>query len=367
MGTQAQKANPLLELKKYDQSVWLDNMRRTLMTSGDLKRMVEEDGLCGMTSNPAIFEKAIAESTDYKEELEQMHLQKGMKAITVYERLAIKDIQLAASILAPVYQQTNARDGYISMEVSPFLAHDTKATIEEARRLWKSIDRQNVMIKVPATAEGIPAIEQLISEGININITLIFSREVHAQVAQAYIAGLKKYAAQKGDVSKMASVASFFVSRIDTAVDSIAPENLRGKVAIANAKLAYENYKKLFGTDQWRALEKQGARPQRLLWASTGTKNPKYSDVLYVEELIGQNTVNTMPPATYDAFKDHGHVRSSLIENVGDAVKTMEALEKSGISFKGITDKLLVDAVDLFSKPFSSLLAKLQDMIDKGE
>lgn len=366
METQTQKTNPLLELKQAGQSVWLDYMRRSLMTSGDLKKLVDQDGLAGMTSNPAIFEKAISGSDDYAQALKEMKLNKSMKAKDVYETLAIGDIQMAATILLPVYQQTKAKDGYISMEVSPELAHDTKGTIDEARRLWKSIGKPNVMIKVPATPEGLPAVEQLISEGINVNITLIFARDVYEKVAKAYIAGLQKYAAKKGDLSKVASVASFFVSRIDSAVDAVAPANLAGKVAIANAKLAYMIYEKLFSSNEWQALAKQGAQVQRLLWASTGTKNSKYSDVIYVEELIGRDTVNTMPPATFDAFKDHGKVRQSLTENAADAAKTMEALEKAGVSFQSITDKLLVEAVELFSKPFNSMLAKIQGIIDQS-
>jgi len=381
MGPQTQKLNPLLGLKDYGQSVWLDYMRRHLITSGELKRMVEEDGLCGMTSNPSIFEKAIDESADYKEALEAIVSQKGMDAKKVYEKIAIEDIQLAAAVLGPVYRETNGKDGYISMEVSPYLAHDTQGTIEEARRLWKSIGRPNIMIKVPGTPEGMPAIEQLTAEGININITLIFSCEVYEQVMQAYMSGLKKYVIQHDDASHIASVASFFVSRIDSDVDGILTQRLSqskdrqesdlikgilGKVAIANAKLAFGRYQQFFNTVEWKVLEKHGARPQRLLWASTSTKNPRYRDVLYVEELIGQNTINTMPPATFEAFKDHGRLRPSLTENIDDARRTMGVLSQLGISFEYVTDQLLIKAVDLFSTPFGNLLAKLQAKIDGG-
>lgn len=370
-----QTSNPLRELENYGQSVWLDYIRRSLITSGELKRMVNEDGLRGVTSNPAIFEKAIAGSSDYKEALKSLSQEKGLDAKAVYERLAIEDIQLAASVMEPVYQKTKQRDGYVCLEVSPHLAHDTEETVEEARRLWTTVGRENVMIKVPATPEGIPAIEKLISEGINVNVTLIFSRDVYEQVAGAYISGLEKLASGKGDPGRVASVASFFVSRIDSAIDAQIGEcfskektfegrahvkRLCGKGAIANAKLAYARYKELFTSERWHALEKEGAQTQRLLWASTGTKNPEYSDVLYVEELIGADTVNTIPPATYEAFKSHGRSRLTLDENVADADAMLKTLQNLGISFEEITDHLLADGVEQFSKAFDALLCAVE-------
>ncbi len=313
--------NRLKDLARLGQSIWLDYIRRSLITSGELKRLVDEDGLGGVTSNPAIFEKAITGSTDYTDVLAELQQQKGLDAKALYERLAIRDIQDAADVLRPVYDRTKGRDGYVSLEVSPFLANETQATIEEARRLWRAVDRKNLMVKVPGTAAGLPAIEQLISEGINVNVTLLFAVDVYEQVALAYIRGLEKSA----NPSHIASVASFFVSRIDTAVDLRIDERLktaspreaeklnalRGRVAIANAKLAYERYKKLFSGPRWDALAARGAQTQRVLWASTSTKNPKFRDVLYVEELIGKDTVNTMPPATLEAFREHGEPRES--------------------------------------------------------
>ncbi len=322
--------NPLLDLARQGQAVWLDYIRRSLITSGELKRLVDEDGLRGVTSNPAIFEKAITGSTDYSESLAEFQQQKDLDAMAIYERLAIPDIQAAADVLRPVYEKTQYRDGYVSLEVSPFLAHDTQKTIDEARRLWKLVARDNVMIKVPGTAEGIPAIEQLVSEGININVTLLFAREMYEKVALAYISALEKRAASLektgGDLKKSASVASFFVSRIDAMIDSQIKEMMKGaepsrrdvlrgsqsKAAIANAKLAYQRYKQLFSGPRWDALANKGAQTQRLLWASTSTKDPSLSDTLYIDELIGPDTVNTIPPATLDAFRDHGHPRASL-------------------------------------------------------
>jgi transaldolase/glucose-6-phosphate isomerase len=366
--------NPLKALQEFGQSVWLDYIRRNLLTGGELKRLIEEDGLRGVTSNPAIFEKAIAGSTDYEQLLKDLSSQ-DMDAKSIYEHLAIRDIQDAADVLRPVYEQTKRRDGYVSLEVSPQLAHDTPATMEEARRLWSAVGRPNVMIKVPGTLEGIPAIQQLISEGLNINVTLLFSQSAYERVVEAYISGLEKRAANGEDLSHVASVASFFVSRIDTLVDRIATERLKntssgaeqnqlrsimGKVAIANAKQTYQKYRKLFGDGRWQALSAKGAASQRVLWASTSTKNPKYRDVLYVEELIGPDTVNTIPPATFDAFRDHGQVRPSLTEDLEDARVTMETMEKLGISMQEVTDELLVDGVRLFDEAFQKLLAAVE-------
>ena len=367
--------NPLKQLLQYGQSVWLDYIRRNLITSGELKRLIEEDGLRGMTSNPSIFEKAIAGSTDYTDFLNSLKGRTDLDAKARYELLAIRDIQDATDLMRPVYDEAKRKDGFVSLEVSPYLAHDTEGTIAEARRLWKSVGRDNVMIKVPGTPEGLPAIKQLISEGINVNVTLLFSQQVYEQVADAYIAGLEKLAANGGDLSRVASVASFFISRIDTLVDSIVGDKLKtekdpakqallksilGKVAIANGKLTYRSYLAIFSGPRWEALAKKGAQTQRVLWASTSTKNPNYRDVLYVEELIGKDTVNTIPPATFDAFRDHGKLRPSLTENIEGAQETMDSLPKAGISMKEVTDKLTKDGVKLFADAFDQLLTAVE-------
>jgi len=360
---------------KYGQSVWLDYIRRNLLTSGELKRLIEEDGLRGMTSNPAIFEKAIAGSTDYSDILQSLQSRTDLDAKARYEILAIRDIQDAADALRPVYDSSKRRDGYVSLEVSPYLARDTQGTLEEARRLWKTVNRENVMIKVPGTAQGIPAFQQLISEGININVTLLFSQDVYKRVAEAYIAALEQAASSGLDLSRIASVASFFVSRIDNSIDATVSERLKnskdsreqeqlkrllGKVAIANAKQTYAKYQKVFSGDRWQALASKGAQTQRVLWASTSTKNPKYRDVLYVEELIGLDTVNTIPPATLDAFRDHGHARASLTEDVEEANRVMETVAELGISMKEVTDKLTEDGVRLFAEAFDKLLEAVE-------
>lgn len=371
----AKALNPVKDLLKFGQSVWLDYIRRNLITSGELKRLIDEDGLRGMTSNPSIFEKAIAGSTDYTDFLNSLKGRTDLDAKARYELLAIRDIQDASDLLRPVYESADRNDGFVSLEVSPYLANDTEGTIAEARRLWKAVNRQNVMIKVPGTPAGLPAIKQLVGEGLNINITLLFAQEVYEQVAEAYVAGLEQFAAQGGDVSKIASVASFFISRIDTLVDSIANEkikaskdpaqqaqlkNILGKVAIANGKLTYQRYLAIFSGPRWEALAKKGAHTQRVLWASTSTKNPNYRDVLYVEELIGKDTVDTIPPATLDAFRDHGKVRNSLTENIEAAQETMATLPKVGIFMKEVTDKLTLDGVRLFAEAFDQLLGAVE-------
>ena len=362
--------NPLKALNDYGQSPWMDYIRRDLLTSGGLKRMIDNDGLRGMTSNPTIFEKAITGGTYYSDITDSPDA-KTLDAKGVYEKIAIRDVQDAADIFKGVYSETNRRDGYVSLEVSPLLANNTQGTIDEARRLWKTVARENVMIKVPATPEGIPAIRQLLEDGLNINITLLFAQSAYEQVAEAYLSALEARAKKGQDISKIASVASFFVSRIDTLIDGKIEEQLmterdggkkallqsvEGKVAIANAKLTYKKYQELFGSARWKALSAKGAQTQRLLWASTSTKNPKYRDVLYVEELIGADTVDTIPPATFDAFRDHGKLRNSLTENVDAAAKVMSDLEKSGISMKEVTEKLVVDGVKLFAEAFDKLL-----------
>jgi transaldolase/glucose-6-phosphate isomerase len=371
----AKATNPLKELIKFGQSVWLDYIRRDLLTSGELKRLITEDGLRGMTSNPTIFEKAITGGKLYDDLLNSLRPRTDLDAKGRYEILAIRDIQDAADILRPVYDSSKRRDGYVSLEVSPYLARDTKGTIAEARSLWKAVGRENVMIKIPGTAEGIPAFQQAISEGINVNVTLLFSQDVYVKVAEAYIAGLEQFAKGGGDVSRMASVASFFISRIDSAVDAIIDAKLKaskdakeqellksvqGKVAIANGKQTYEKYQEIFSTPRWKALATKGAQTQRVLWASTSTKNPAYRDVLYVEELIGPDTVDTIPPATFDAFRDHGKPRQSLTEDLASAHKTMETVAKLGISMKEVTDKLTDDGVRLFSEAFDKLLEAVE-------
>jgi transaldolase/glucose-6-phosphate isomerase len=370
------KKNPLQALQSNVQSIWLDYIRRSLITSGELKQLIDEDGLQGVTSNPSIFEKAIAGSTDYDTALKAIEQSQDQDAMSLYESFAMGDIRAAADILRPVYEQTNRRDGYISLEVSPYLANDTQQTISEARRLWQAVDRPNLMIKVPATPAGIPAIQQLIGEGINVNVTLLFAQNVYEQVANAYITGLEMLATKGGDISRTASVASFFVSRIDTAVDSQITTQLKlathpdqrsllksllGKVAIANAKLAYQCYQSIYRSSRWQKLLSQGAQTQRLLWASTGTKNPQYRDVMYVEELIGSDTVNTIPPATLSAFRDHGHSRPSLTEGLDEARSTIAKLEQAGISLEQITNQLLVQGLELFKNAFDQLLSAVEN------
>ena len=362
--------NPLKALLDYGQSPWMDYVRRDLLTSGQLKKYIDEDGLRGMTSNPSIFEKAITGSNLYADILNSPEAKK-LDANGVFEKIAFRDIQDACDIFKPVYTASNRRDGYVSLEVSPFLGYDTKATIDEVHRLWKSVNRPNVMIKIPGTPEGLPGIRQCLEEGININITLLFAQSAYEKVAEAFLSALEARAVKGLDISHIASVASFFVSRIDTLVDNTIDEklktatdagqkglleSLRGKVAIANARETYKKYQELFGGSRWKALASKGAQTQWLLWASTSTKNPKYRDVLYVEELIGADTVDTIPPATFDAFRDHGKLRPSLTENVEGAAKTMADLAKAGISMKDVTDKLLADGVKLFSDAFRTLL-----------
>ena len=374
---QADPANPVRALQTFGQSVWLDYLRRSLFTSGEFQRLITEDGIRGATSNPSIFEKAIAGSTDYLGALHDIEQRGDLAPMALYEALAIRDIRDAADLLRPVYDSTARADGYVSLEVSPYIAHDTRATIDEARRLWKAVARDNVMIKVPASIEGLPAIRQLTSEGINVNITLLFGIERYEAVARAYMEGLSTFASNGGDPAQVCSVASFFVSRIDTMVDGMIATRLAtatdtalrtsladllGTIAIANAKLAYQRYLALCRTTEWQRLAGRGAHPQRLLWASTSTKNPRYRDVRYVEELIGPDTINTITPATIEAFRDHGRLRASVEDDIDDAQASLAALERVGISLTGVTDRLLEDGVTLFCKAFDSLLAA----VDQG-
>ncbi len=377
--------NPVKALENHGQAVWLDFLARGFVAKGDLKHLIETDGVKGVTSNPSIFEKAIGSSDEYDAPLGKA-LKVGDRPVAdLFEQLAVEDIQSAADVLRPVYDHLGGHDGFVSLEVSPYLALDTKGTVAEARRLWKDVHRKNLMIKVPATPEGLPAIEQLIGEGISVNITLLFSQKVYRDVAEAYLKGIEKYVGKGGDPSHVASVASFFVSRIDTMVDKqldekIAQANdpaekerltaLKGKIAIANAKLAYLDYKRLFAGERWDKLAAKGAKPQRLLWASTGTKNKAYSDVLYVEELIGPNTINTVPPATLDAFRDHGKVRDSLEENVDEARHVLDELQKSGISLDAITTELVKDGVKQFAdaadKLYGAVASKRATVLGAG-
>ncbi len=366
--------NPLKNLEQIGQAVWLDYLRRSLMTSGELNRLIEDDGVRGVTSNPSIFEKSIVGSTDYTAAIDEIYRQGEKDPMVIYERLAIPDIQSAADTFRPLYERTYRKDGYVSLEVSPFLARETQKTIADARRLWKAVGRENVMIKVPGTPEGLPAIQQLLSEGINVNITLLFAQERYKQVTEAFLAALEARAARGEDLHQVASVASFFVSRIDTLVDSLAAAKLKsassaterallrsiqGKLAIANARLAYQIFRGVIQSERWKALEKKGAQTQRLLWASTSTKNPKYRDVIYAEELIGPDTIDTMPTQTLEAFRDHGQVRLSLEEGLEEAQDTMDVLKQVGISMDAVTDQLTEDGVRLFADAFNQLLNAL--------
>jgi transaldolase / glucose-6-phosphate isomerase len=366
--------SPVAALRQYGQSVWLDFIRRTLISGGELKRLVEEDGLGGVTSNPAIFEKAIEGSDDYRDAIEDISKDPSLSPKDVFERLAVKDIQDAADVLRPVYDRTKSHDGYVSLEVAPDLASDTQGTLDEARRLWKAVGRPNLMIKVPATPEGVPAIRTLLTEGINVNVTLLFAREAYEGVAHAFVDAIEARVNRGEPVDKVAGVASFFVSRIDSAVDALLEQKMKtatgqdkarmlrllGKVAIANAKVAYQSYKKIFSGPRWEALAGKNAQTQRVLWASTGTKNPNYRDTLYVEELIGPATVDTVPPDTLNAFRDHGRVRPSLEEDVVGAMDVLEDLEKSGISLEQVTGDLLADGLKKFVDPFTKLLKAVE-------
>lgn len=376
----SKNANPLQRLEALGQSVWLDYIRRDLIDSGGLARLVREDGVRGVTSNPSIFEKAISGSRDYAGLIAAASRQ-GRGAKAIYEELAIRDIRDAADVLRAVHAESGARDGFVSLEVSPALANDTEGTVEEARRLWREVGRTNLMIKVPGTPAGIPAIRRLIGDGINVNVTLLFAQAAYQQAAEAYISGLEALAARGGSLVGVASVASFFVSRIDTAIDAELERkmaasagtghaelaSLRGRAAIANAKLAYRIYGDIVAGGRWGALAAKGAQPQRLLWASTGTKNPEYGDVIYAEELVGRDTVNTLPPATLDAFRDHGRVRESLVEDVEAAAQLLAQLERHGVSVAAVTDRLLDEGVKLFADSFDKLLAAVAAQAGSGK
>jgi transaldolase len=363
--------NPLKELEALGQSIWLDYIRRDLMARGDLRRLIEEDGLRGMTSNPAIFEKAITESRDYDEDIHEL-AQKGIDDLQIYETLSQSDVRSAADEFRPLYNRTNGADGYVSLEVNPHLARNTDGTIDEGRRLWNALNRPNVFIKVPATAEGIPAIRQLISEGISVNVTLLFGLPRYRQVAEAYISGIEARVAQGKPVQIIASVASFFVSRIDALVDPLlekiiaeggaraaTAQKVRGQTAVASAKNAYQIYKEIFSDTRFAKVASRGARVQRLLWASTSTKNPEYKDVKYVEALIGPNTVNTVPLETLEAYRDHGEPKVRLELDLDEAHQVMAWLQELGIDIGKVTQQLEDEAVEKFDKPFDKLMGTL--------
>lgn len=368
------KDNILKQMGNLGHSIWLDYIRRDLISDGRLERLIAEDGLCGMTSNPAIFEKAIVDSNEYGEDIHtMMHLGKDAKEI--YEALSQSDVQNAADVFRPVYDKTNGKDGYVSLEVNPHLAHDTNGTIDEARRLWTALNRPNVYIKVPGTKEGLHAIQQLISEGININVTLLFGLPRYREVAEAYIAGIEARLAEGKSVKQVTSVASFFVSRIDVIVDSILEKFMvkednvaqlakkaHGQVAVASAKVAYEVYKEMFGGERFTKLVDKGAQKQRLLWASTGTKNPDFSDVKYVEALIGEDTVDTIPMETLDAYREHGQPKARLEEDVETSQLILQRLPELGIDMDKITQQLEQEGVEKFNQPFDKLMETLGKM-----
>lgn len=364
-------SNAVRTIQQLGQAIWMDYISRDMLTSGELIRLIEL-GVVGVTSNPTILEKAIVGTAGYDADLQALAAQ-GRGSREVYEELAAADIRTAADLLRPTHTTTDGRDGYVSLEVDPSLARDTRGTIEEATRLFATLERPNVFIKVPATTEGIPAVRALISRGVNVNVTLIFSREVYRLVREAYVSGLEEFIAAGGDPGKVASVASFFVSRVDTAVDSLLkgrPDDdsgrhtsLLGKAAVANAKLAYQDFKETFEAERFQELKRRGARVQRPLWASTSTKEPGYSDLLYVEPLIGRDTVNTMPPATLDALLDHGVTAPTLEEGVDDARATADALRRAGITMEEVTQKLLADGVKSFADSYDNLLANIQNKI----
>jgi transaldolase len=371
------KDNPLRKLGTLGQSIWLDYIRRDLIVSGELRRLIEEDGLRGMTSNPSIFEKAIAGSHDYDEDIRVMAREgKGVKAI--YEALSQRDVQSAADEFRPLYDKTEGRDGYVSLEVNPHLAHDTRGTMEEAHRLWAALNRPNVFIKVPATAEGLPVIHQLISEGINVNVTLLFGISRYRQVVEAYLAGVEARATQAKPVKAVASVASFFVSRIDVLVDPLleklmdqggedaeSAKMLHGQVAIASAKVAYQIYKEIFDSNRFRKLADKGAPTQRLLWASTSTKNPEYSDVKYIESLIGRDTVDTAPVETLDDYRDHGKPEDRIEQEIVKARWMLDRLPELGISIDKVTQQLEDEGVEKFSNSFDKLMETLEKAAQK--
>lgn len=372
--------NHIKEIEQnYGQSIWMDNLSRDIIESGELKELIEETGIKGITSNPAIFEKAIAGNKVYDADIEA-GIEANKSVEEIYESLVFEDIGNACDLFKPVYEETNGLDGYVSIEVPPALAKNTDSTIAEARRYFKTLSRPNVMIKIPGTPEGLPAVEQAISEGINVNVTLLFSIDSYVETAWAYIRGLEKRAEAGEDISKISSVASFFLSRIDSKIDERVDnklegiddidvkaklEEIKGKIAIANAKIAYQKYKEIFSGDRWQALAAKGAKVQRLLWASTSTKNPEYSDVMYVDELVGDDTVNTLPPSTLKACADHCAPANRIESNIDEAYKVLESLQDPDvkIDINEVMDELLEEGIDKFIKPFESLMSSLEDKV----
>ncbi len=383
MTEQATKPNNhLIEIKQYGQSIWMDNLTRDMIQSGELKDLVENGGICGITTNPAIFEKAMMGNAMYDADIEA-GVRAGLPLEKIYESLIFEDIRHACDILRPIYESSDGLDGYVSIEVPPTIAHSTEATIDEARRYYQEIGRENVMIKIPGTKEGLPAVEQVISEGINVNVTLLFSVNSYIETAWTYIRGLEKRTAAGQDISKISSVASFFLSRIDSNIDKRIDEKLKkgmddialdanlravkGKVAIANAKIAYQEYKKIIQSDRWKALSAKGANVQRLLWASTSTKDPSYSDVMYVDELVGPDTVNTLPPSTIEACADHCNPTNRIETDVEEAYNLIENLKAADININldQVMDELLVEGIEKFVQPFQSLMKSLEEKINQ--
>ncbi|NEQ65623.1 MAG: transaldolase [Symploca sp. SIO2D2] len=374
--------NPIFQIEKtYGQSIWMDNLSRTIIESGELKQLISERGICGITSNPAIFEKAIAGNAVYDKAIDA-GIRTNKSVMEIYESLVFEDIRNACDIFKPVYEETNGFDGYVSIEVPPNIAADTESTITEAIRYYQAIGRENVMIKIPGTPEGLPAVERVISEGINVNVTLLFSVQSYIDTAWAYIRGLEKRVAEGKDISNISSVASFFLSRIDSKIDGLVDqqlegvnepnltaklENIKGKVAIANAKIAYQEYKKIIQSDRWKALSAKGAKVQRLLWASTSTKNPAYSDVMYVDELVGPDTVNTLPPSTIEACADHCDPASRVETAIDEAYQLIETLKdpEVKINLDNIMEELLSEGIDKFIKPFESLMSSLEGKVNQ--
>jgi len=366
--------NPLIQLKALGQSVWYDNIDRSQLNSGQFKRLLDEDGVVGVTANPTIFQKSISHGDAYDAQITQL-IKEGKSTNEIYEAIILQDIRTVADILRPIYDSTNRQDGFVSLEVSPDLAHNTEGTISEVRRFWKMVNRPNLMIKIPATQEGIPAVRQALTEGINVNITLIFSIEFYRQVTDAFLTALEDRNAEGKDISHIASVASFFVSRVDTLVDKLLEDkikatsdsaeqqmlkSLEGKAAIANARLVYQDFKRIFGTPRFETLKHSGAQPQRPLWASTSTKNPAYRDVLYAEELIGPHTVDTMPLETIENFRDHGQVRLSIEDDIPQAKAELAALEEIGIHYDQVTQQLLDEGVQKFADSFHELFQGIE-------
>jgi transaldolase len=368
--------NPLLAIRELGQSIWLDFIRRKMIDSGELDRFIEEDGLRGITSNPSIFKKAIAESEDYDDRIQAL-MKKGHDAWEIYQKLTVEDIRDAADRFRPQYDESQGRHGFVSLEVNPHLARDKKGTLEEARRLWSEVDRPNVLIKVPATREGLSCITSLIAEGINVNVTLLFGLPRYREVADAYMDGLEKRAEKGEPLSGIASVASFFLSRIDVLVDPMLEKRMEagdqeaetarrihGEVAVSSAKMAYQIYKEKFAGERFRRLAEQGARPQRVLWASTSTKNPDYSDVKYVEPLIGPETVNTLPPETLDAYRDHGAPEARLEAGVAEAKEVLRDLSRLKIDLDEVTRQLEAEGIEKFNKPYDAVMRVLKDKLD---